>query len=158
LSGARGQPWGLTRGSERPVTARCGTATRIDVLASHRVTRRCHIQGLSSGFVPIEAASQRPVSDGHRRRDRQVTQVHSLCHACAANVPVPVPCPKTPPPLGVMIRLVAQLGGYVNRPNRPEPPGPQTVWLGLQRIHDLTWAWITFGPESHTALPPVEDI
>lgn len=67
------------------------------------------------------------------------------------------PLPKKPPPLGVMIRLVAQLGGYVNRPNRSEPPGPQTVWLGLQRTRDLAWAWITFGPESHTALPPVED-
>ena len=59
------------------------------------------------------------------------------------------PLPQEPPPLGVMIRLVAQLGGYVNRPNRVDPPGPQTLWLGLQRMHDLAWAWNTFGPGSH---------
>jgi Transposase DNA-binding/Transposase Tn5 dimerisation domain/Transposase DDE domain len=56
------------------------------------------------------------------------------------------PPPTTPPKLGVMIRLVAQLGGYVNHPGRTDPPGPQTVWLGLQRTRDLAWAWTTFGP------------
>jgi hypothetical protein len=56
------------------------------------------------------------------------------------------PVPEVPPKLGVMVRLVAQLGGYVNRPNRVDPPGPQTVWLGLQRMHDLALAWNTFGP------------
>jgi hypothetical protein len=40
---------------------------------------------------------------------------------------------------GEMIRLIAQLGGYVNRPGRKDPPGPQTVWIGLQRMHDLAW-------------------
>jgi hypothetical protein len=54
--------------------------------------------------------------------------------------------PKEPPKLGVMLRLIAQLGGYVNRPNRPDPPGPQTLWLGLQRMRDLAWGWNTFGP------------
>lgn len=56
------------------------------------------------------------------------------------------PPPAAPPRLGVMVRLVAQLGGYVNRPKRPDPPGPQTVWLGLQRARDLAMAWNTFGP------------
>jgi hypothetical protein len=45
-----------------------------------------------------------------------------------------------------MIRLLAQLGGYVNHLGRHDPPGPQTVWLGLQRTRDLAWAWDTFGP------------
>ena len=45
-----------------------------------------------------------------------------------------------------MLKLVAQLGGYVNRPGRADPPGPQTVWLGLQRMYDLARAWQTFGP------------
>jgi hypothetical protein len=36
--------------------------------------------------------------------------------------------------------------GNVNRPNRKDPPGPQTVWLGLQRLRDLAWGWETFGP------------
>jgi hypothetical protein len=62
------------------------------------------------------------------------------------------PPSDTPPKLGVMLRLVAQLGGYVNRPNRRDPPGPQTVWLGLQRTRDLAWAWITFGPGASTAI------
>jgi hypothetical protein len=54
--------------------------------------------------------------------------------------------PNTPPQLAVMVGLIAQLGGYVNRPNRPDPPGPQTLWLGLQRMRDLAWAWDIFGP------------
>jgi len=54
--------------------------------------------------------------------------------------------PQKPPPLGEMVRLIAQLGGYVNRPTRDDPPGPQTVWIGLQRMHDLAWAWNAFGP------------
>src|SRR5262245_4428707 len=64
------------------------------------------------------------------------------------------PPPATPPQLGVMIRLVAQLGGYVNRPGRRDPPGPQTVWLGLQRTRDLAWAWTTFGPNAATSTKP----
>lgn len=55
--------------------------------------------------------------------------------------------PATPPPLAEMVRMVAQLGGYVNR-IRPDPPGPQTVWLGLQRVHDLALCWLAFGPEA----------
>jgi hypothetical protein len=62
------------------------------------------------------------------------------------------PPPATPPKLGVMIRLVAQLGGYVNRPQRRDPPGPQTVWLGLQRTRDLAWGWTTFGPGASAAI------
>jgi Transposase DNA-binding/Transposase Tn5 dimerisation domain len=54
--------------------------------------------------------------------------------------------PSRPPGLEEMVRMVAQLGGYVNRPDREDPPGVQTVWLGLQRMHDLAWAWNTFGP------------
>jgi hypothetical protein len=65
--------------------------------------------------------------------------------------------PTTAPRLGEMIRLVAQLGGYVNRPNRKEPPGPQTVWLGMQRTRDLAWAWTVFGPEASSATAPIAD-
>lgn len=54
--------------------------------------------------------------------------------------------PEEPPKLGILLRLIAQLGGYVNRPNRRDPPGPQTIWLGLQRMRDLAWGWDTFGP------------
>lgn len=55
--------------------------------------------------------------------------------------------PPDPPPLGEMVRLVAQLGGYVNR-KRPDPPGPQTIWLGLQRMHDFAICWQMFGPDA----------
>lgn len=64
------------------------------------------------------------------------------------------PPPPKPPTLSEMVRLVAQLGGYVNRP-RPDPPGPQTVWLGMQRLHDLALCWLTFGPE---ARPPTKNV
>ena len=53
--------------------------------------------------------------------------------------------PKQPPRLQEMVRLVAQLGGYVNR-RRDDEPGAQTVWLGLQRLHDITLCWQVFGP------------
>ena len=60
------------------------------------------------------------------------------------------PPPDKPPTLQQMVRMVAQLGGYVNR-KRSDEPGPQTVWLGLQRAHDIPLCWNTFGPE---AKPP----
>lgn len=53
--------------------------------------------------------------------------------------------PKQPPKLQEMVRMVAQLGGYVNR-KRDDEPGPQTVWLGLQRLHDIAHCWKLFGP------------
>lgn len=58
--------------------------------------------------------------------------------------------PCRPPTLAAMLRLIGQLGGYVNCPNRPDLPGPQTIWLGLQRMRDLAWAWDTFGPGAGT--------
>ena len=57
------------------------------------------------------------------------------------------PPPSTPPTLQKMVRMVAQLGGYINR-KRTDEPGPQTVWLGLQRAHDIADCWRIFGPES----------
>ena len=59
------------------------------------------------------------------------------------------PPPSTPPKLQEMVRMIAQLGGYVNR-KRPDEPGPQTVWLGLQRMHDMALCWQLFGPEAKT--------
>jgi hypothetical protein len=53
--------------------------------------------------------------------------------------------PKEPPTLKEMVRLVAQLGGYLNR-KRDDEPGAQTVWLGLQRLHDIALCWMVFGP------------
>jgi len=56
--------------------------------------------------------------------------------------------PKTPPTLHAMLRLVGELGGWVPSPGREDMPGPQTVWIGLQRVRDFAWAWKTFGPDS----------
>jgi hypothetical protein len=55
--------------------------------------------------------------------------------------------PPEPPVLGVFVRMVAQLGGYVNR-KRDDLPGPQTVWIGLQRMHDFATCWLSFGPDA----------
>jgi Transposase DNA-binding/Transposase Tn5 dimerisation domain len=54
--------------------------------------------------------------------------------------------PKQAPRLGAMVHLIASLGGYVER--KHSEPGPQTVWIGLQRMYDLAWAWDSFGPEA----------
>lgn len=54
--------------------------------------------------------------------------------------------PQKPPGLQPMLRLIAGLGGYVDTPGRVDPPGPQTTWLGLQRMYDLAMAWRAFGP------------
>ena len=53
--------------------------------------------------------------------------------------------PETPPKLQEMVRMVAQLGGYVNRP-RSDEPGSETIWKGLQRMHDMALCWDLFGP------------
>jgi len=53
--------------------------------------------------------------------------------------------PETPPTLNEMIRMIASLGGYVIR--KSTRPGPQTLWIGMQRVHDITMAWEAFGPD-----------
>jgi hypothetical protein len=62
--------------------------------------------------------------------------------------------PSAVPTLNEMVRLVAQLGGYVNR-KRAAPPGPQTLWIGLQRAHDFALCWQEFGPGSQKQLQDV---
>lgn len=52
--------------------------------------------------------------------------------------------PKKPPSLSVVVHLMARLGGYIERPNHD--PGPQPLWIGLQRMYELAWAWDSFGP------------
>lgn len=47
-----------------------------------------------------------------------------------------------------MVHLAASPGGYVERPD--SELGPQTLWIGLQRMYDLAWARDTFGPGSQT--------
>jgi hypothetical protein len=56
------------------------------------------------------------------------------------------PAPTSPrqmPSLGEVLIMVAKLGGYLNRKG-DGPPGPQTVWIGLQRTRDFAIAWTIF--------------
>lgn len=57
------------------------------------------------------------------------------------------PAPTTPPPLGVILRLIAGMGGYLGR-KHDGPPGPKTMWIGIQRMRDFATAWITFSIQS----------
>jgi len=49
------------------------------------------------------------------------------------------PPPEIPPSLNEMIRMVATFGGFLNRKADGEP-GVQTLWIGLQRARDFTFA------------------
>lgn len=55
--------------------------------------------------------------------------------------------PSTPPTLQRMVRLIARLGGYVDRV-RDDEPGTDTVMRGMERLHDISVCWQTFGPKS----------
>ena len=47
--------------------------------------------------------------------------------------------PKTPPGLNTIIRMICCFGGYLDRKGDGEP-GPQTLWIGLQRTRDFVRA------------------
>jgi hypothetical protein len=49
------------------------------------------------------------------------------------------PPPDAPPSLDTMVRMVASLGGFLNRKN-DGVPGPKTLWIGLQRVPDFVLA------------------
>lgn len=55
--------------------------------------------------------------------------------------------PATPPSLQRMVRLIARLGGYIDRARNDEP-GTDTVMRGMERLHDISACWKTFGPNS----------
>jgi len=44
--------------------------------------------------------------------------------------------PKQAPMLKPFVDLLASLGGYIGRKN-DGPPGPKTIWIGLQRMRDF---------------------
>ncbi len=48
------------------------------------------------------------------------------------------PPPAISPPLPAMLGWIARLGGHLGRKN-DGPPGPQSLWIGLQRARDLAW-------------------
>jgi hypothetical protein len=47
------------------------------------------------------------------------------------------------PTLGEMVIMIAGLGGYLNR-KTDGPPGPQSMWIGMQRARDFALAWAAF--------------
>ena len=47
--------------------------------------------------------------------------------------------PEKPPSLDTMVRMVATLGGFLNR-NSDGFPGPQSLWIRLQRAADFVLA------------------
>jgi hypothetical protein len=53
--------------------------------------------------------------------------------------------PGTPPALGEMVTMIAELGGYLGR-KHDGPPGPKVIWVGLQRMRDFALAWAVFRP------------
>lgn len=55
------------------------------------------------------------------------------------------PLPQEPPTLAEFIGLLAGLGGHLGRKHDGEP-GAQTLWIGMQRMHDFAHAWRIFGP------------
>ncbi|WP_312915558.1 IS4 family transposase [Candidatus Competibacter phosphatis] len=46
--------------------------------------------------------------------------------------------PETPPALPILLAWIARLGGHLGR-KCDGPPGPQALWIGLQRARDLAW-------------------
>jgi hypothetical protein len=44
--------------------------------------------------------------------------------------------PEAPPSLADCVRWIARLGGFLGRKSDGDP-GVKTLWLGLQRLHDL---------------------
>ena len=47
--------------------------------------------------------------------------------------------PIQPITLAIMVNLIAQMGGYLNRTHDTEP-GPTVLWVGLQRLRNFTLA------------------
>ncbi len=51
-------------------------------------------------------------------------------------VKMKAPPPETPPSIDEIIRMLASYGGFLNR-RGDGFPGPQTIWIGLQRCRDF---------------------
>ncbi|TLD68154.1 IS4 family transposase [Phragmitibacter flavus] len=52
------------------------------------------------------------------------------------------PLPAQAPSVGEMVHIVGKLGGWIQRGGKSaSPPGVQTLWQGLQRLHDLATMW-----------------
>ncbi len=61
--------------------------------------------------------------------------------------------PQTPPTLREAVRMVAGLGGFLGRKGDGEP-GTKSLWLGIQRVDDLSSMWKILTPNSTPQNPP----
>ncbi len=61
------------------------------------------------------------------------------------------PPPAKVPSLGEIIPLIASLGGYLRR-KHDGPPGPKSMWIGIQRMRDFAIAWSAFGPDPQSRI------
>ncbi len=50
------------------------------------------------------------------------------------------------PTLNEVIRTIARLGGFIDRPQAV--PGPETLWKGIRDTRCYASAWLAFGPDS----------
>jgi hypothetical protein len=65
------------------------------------------------------------------------------------------PTPRTQPPtLRQATRMVASLGGFLGRKGDGDP-GTQTIWLGLQRLDDITAMWCVMTGVPQVRVPTV---
>lgn len=55
--------------------------------------------------------------------------------------------PLDPPSLADCVRWIARLGGFLGRKSDGEP-GVKTLWLGLQRVHDMASIWQLLAPDN----------
>jgi len=63
--------------------------------------------------------------------------------------------PEHPPTLREAMRMVASLGGFLGR-KRDGEPGTKSLWLGLQRLDDLSSMWkLLISPISHPSSLPL---
>lgn len=64
--------------------------------------------------------------------------------------------PDHPPTLREAMRMVASLGGFLGRKGDGEP-GTKSLWLGLQRLDDLSamWKLLTITPNSNSSSFPL---
>lgn len=53
------------------------------------------------------------------------------------------PDPAEPPTMSEFLLLIAQLGGYINKPSQG-PPGSITIWRGMSQFDTITEAYKTF--------------
>ncbi len=61
--------------------------------------------------------------------------------------------PDQPPTMAEAMRMVAGLGGFLGR-KADGHPGTKALWLGLQRLDDITFAWCAFSPFAKNVAVP----